>query len=529
MTLEDVREAAMSLPAEAVAALGAAAAFVAVLAAGVQLSARRLRDELSRAQEELVDPVTGLLPRAALPVRLGAEVEWAASSGVPLSIAAVRVRGSRFRHAGRALRHAMREEEQGFLLGEQRIAVELWGADRDAACAAVRRIAAELAHAGHPVVDAGIATAPDDGHDLDDLLPIAMRSMQPAEEAGLHAPLPHGRHRRLTAVQHQLSLLARVVLPFAAMTLLFLSAWRVVPAAVEPALTGTWSGRGIAVALVAAVGVPLAAALLHVSCWRMAGERAPRSRPGGPAGLRGAIAVLLVVGLPMAWGVFAPAYPAAIADAWGATLALIALLGLALLHSRQLVHVAAPLLLALVLVGAAAVWAAVELADAPLVASGGQLLGAAALGALLARLVERASWLAAVALLAGAADLASWWSGEMLATRLVGDAGADPATIRDLLMLRGPGIDGAPLLSIGVTELVLVALVLAWWHDWRMDMRLASAVVLAGLWFGAAVGEYRGEPAPLLPFVAAGVLLVMIGRSMLLRARVARRRRALGP
>lgn len=511
---------ARDLPPTAVAGIGAVAAFLVVLAAGAQLAAWRLRQQLHVAEEELVDRETGLLPRSALRVRLGAELAWASTTRTPLAVAALRVRGSRFRHATRVLRESMREEEAAFLLGEQRIAVELWDADPEAAVIATRRLGRDLARAGHPVVDVGVACAPRDGADVETLVAAAQRDLRPVDDPAAPGADtgPDGAARG--PVAHALVLLRGVLPWFAAMGALLLVTWRLLPAAIEPALEGTRDATEVAYALVTLVGVPLGAALLHASCWNLGGGAAPASRPFGSAGRRATAVLGALILVPLAWGILFPTSPAALSDGFGAALATIVLVVLVLVHGRQLVHAAAPVLVGLALLGGAVTWAAVEGASLPVVANGGRLLFAAALGALLARYVERASWIVGLALLAAVVDLWSVYSESGVTNRVLDDADGGGGRVLDLLLFTGPRVDGSPLFAMGVTDLVFLALFLAWGHDWRIDLRLVAGALLAACWVALVVAQGTGDAVPVLPFLAAAMVFVVAVRSTLLRRRV---------
>lgn len=272
MNVDELINAARDLPVEVIAALGALTGFLVIFAIAAQLSAWRLRRELLVAEEELVDAKTGLLPRSAIRVRLGAELAWASTSRTPVAVAAMRIRGSRFTHAAKVLRHAMREEEGAFLLGEQRVALELWGADPEAAAVATRRLGDDLARAGHPVVDVGVACMPRDGSDVETLIAAAERDLRPVDDPRAPASDVGADGRARGAVGHAASLLLGVLPWFAAMGLLLLVTWRLLPAAIDPAIDGGRSGSELLYAIVAAIGLPLGAALLHASCWNRGGR-----------------------------------------------------------------------------------------------------------------------------------------------------------------------------------------------------------------------------------------------------------------
>jgi hypothetical protein len=523
MSIDELVEHARNLPPAAVAALGAAAAFLVVLAIGVQLSVSRLRRQLEVVEEELVDRTTGLLPRSALRVRMGAELAWAATSSTPVAVAALRIRGSRFTQAARALRHSMREEESAFLIGDQRVVVELWGAGPEEAAVAVRRLGEDLARAGHPVVDVGLACAPRDGGDVETLVGIAQRDLRPVDDPQLPGHDVGGDGRARSASGHTAALLRGVLPWFAAMALVLLAAWRLLPAAIEPTLAGTRAGSDLVLAMIAVVGLPMGAALVHASCWNLGGGAAPSSQPIGRAGLRMTAAIALLVAVPLAWGVLAPDAPTGASVAFGASLAMLVLVVLVLLHGRQLVHAPPMVLVGLLAIGAAVTWACVDAASLPVVANGGRLLAAGALGALLASFVERASWIVGLAALAGIVDVWSVYSDSGVTNRVLESAAnGDGDRLLELLLFTGPIVDGSALFEIGVTDLVFLALFMAWAHDWRVDMRVAGGALLAACWCALVVGELRDDAIPMLPFLSAAIVLVVAARSLRLRGRVRR-------
>ncbi|MBC7462437.1 MAG: hypothetical protein H7287_13855 [Thermoleophilia bacterium] len=521
--MNDLLDQLRGMPAPAIAVLGAVAAFLLVLAVGVQRSAYLLRRDLHSAEEELVDPVTGLLPRSAIPVRLGAELAWASTSRTEIGVAALRIRGSRFTHATSVLRAAMREEEQAFLLGDQRVAVELWGAGALESAAAVRRLGAALARAGHPVVDAGVALAPRDGRDVEQLVASALRDLRPADDPTPpgHDLGPDGRARGPLA--HTLAILARVLPWFVASALLLLLAWRLVPASINPALDGgARSARDLVVALVSAIGVPIGAALLVLAAWNHGGGTVPRSHPLVRARWRTAAVVAVVVGAPLTAGVFAPAWPDGSGIALGATFALLALTVASLAFARQLVHAPDLALAWLLAAGVALTWACVDGVELPLLANAGRLLCAASLGAILARLVERASWLVGLAFVAGAIDAWSVWSDAGISKRLLDSKSGGGSHAIDLVGFTGPVVHGHALFTLGTTDLVFAALFLAWSHAWRVDMRITIAVLLASIWGAVAWATAADVDVPVLPVMCGGMVLLLAGRSYGLRRRVRR-------
>lgn len=501
-------------PPGVVAALGALAAFLLVFAIGVHLAARRLRRELEEAQEELVDPATGLLPRSALAVRLGAELSWADTTGTPISVAAVRVRGSGFEHAAHVLRRAMRGEEQAFLLGDQRVAVELWGTDVLEAAGAARRLVAELAAAGHTVVDVGVAGAPRDGNDPAELVSAALRDMRPVDDANAPGHLVARSGHAPGRIARQGSLAGQVLVWLGAAALLLAASWRLVERGVHVGASGHSAGD-TAAAVVAVVGIPLAAALLAVAAWNRQGGPAPWSHPVRAAGWWVGAIIAAAIAAPLAWGLFASADSGSVTAVSVAALALVVL---ALASARQLVHAAVAPLVVILAVGWAGVWAFVHPLGSPVAADVARLVAAAAAGSLLAKLIERLSWLVGVVALAGVLDLWSVLADRGVTHQLL-EGGTTSRSALDLLLFTGPAMSRQPAFELGSSDLVVVALVLAACHDWRVDMRAATAALATALWATVVVVDLTDRALPALPAVAVATIALLGLRSLAARRR----------
>jgi hypothetical protein len=362
---------------------------------------------------------------------------------------------------------------------------------------------------------------PRDGSDVETLIAAAERDLRPVDDPRAPASDVGADGRARSAVGHTAALLLGVLPWFAAMGLLLLVTWRLLPAAIDPAIAGERTGTDVVYAILAAIGLPLGAALLHASCWNRGGGAAPSSHPIGRAGMRMSVALALVVGIPLAWGIFAPLQPADIADGFGASLAVLALVILALVHARQLVHAPAVVLAGLAAIGGAIAWASVELATYPVVANSGRMLFAAALGAMLARFIERASWIVWLALLAGAVDIWSVFAEEGVTNRVLDAAASgEGGGLLDLLLFTGPIVADRPLFEVGVTDLVFLSLFIAWSHDWRVDLRIATGALLVAAWATLIVAELRADVVPMLPFLCTAMIVVVTVRSLVLRRRV---------
>ena len=520
--MSELLNMARDLSPAAIGALGAAAAFLAVLAVGAQVTAARVARDLRFTERELVDGATGLLPRSALRVRLGAEIAWAATSATPITVAELRIRGSRFNHAARVLRHAMREEESAFLLGEQRVAVELWDTDALAAASAALRLGESLARAGHPVVDIGLGTSPGDGGDVETLLIAARRDLRPADEPRRSDCAAATRSRRSSSAAYTVSRLWGVLPWLLAMGAVLLLAWRLLPSPMAAALADDRTTSDLLVGAIAAIGIPLGAALVYISAWNLGGGASPRSRPIGRAGWGTALIVAGVVGLPLAWGIFAPDAPVSISPGFGASIGLLALITLTLAQARQLIHVRPVVLIVLTALGALITWACVEWSDLPVLADAGRLLVAASFGALLASFVERASWLVGLAALVSVTDAWSVWSDSGVTNQLLDSSNSGGNRLVDLVLFTGPSTTGGSLFAVGTTDLVFLALFLAWSHDWRIDVRVAIGALIASSWATLAVSELLEEAVPMLPFLCVAMIMLLIIRSIRLRGRVAK-------
>lgn len=198
-----------------------------------------------------------------------------------------------------------------------------------------------------------------------------------------------------------------------------------------------------------------------------------------------------------------------------------ALVVLALVHARQLVHAPAPVLVGLAVLGGVIAWSAVDLATYPVAANSGRMLFAAALGALLARFIERASWIVMLALLAGAVDLWSVFADGGVTNRVLDAAASgEDGGLLDLLLFTGPLVADRPLFEVGVTDLVFLAMFIAWSHDWRVDLRVATGALLAAAWVTLIVAEVRADVVPMLPFLSVAMILLIAVRSYVLRRRV---------
>ncbi|MEO6867326.1 MAG: hypothetical protein ABI200_04825 [Gaiellales bacterium] len=522
MSVDQLLDEARALPVAVIAVLGALATLLVVFAVTVQRSAWRLRTELQDAEQELVDRRTGLLPQSALRIRLGAELAWASASRTPLAVLVLHIKGSRFRHATRTLRAAMREEESAFVLGEQHVAVELWDADPEEALVATQRLGETLAAAGHPVIDAGIACAPRDGSDVETLVDTARRDLRPIND-----PIAPGRDvgsdgRARGRGLHAGAYALQVLTWLGASALLLLVCWRLVPAAIEPLLDGGQgrTGRELAIMLATLLGLPIGAALVQASAWNQRRGSVPRSRPLHAAGVRTMLTILLIVAAPLTWGIWAPESPATLPAGFGATLAVLALLVLALLHARQLVHLPLLLLVLLAGLGGVTAWAGVKIVAMPLVSITGQLLLVASIGAIVARHVQRASWILVIAavsaVISATADVTGTTAGEWL----LGNRIVDTLTVPGLASLSGPVVAGAPLFSVTTTALALLALYLSWCHEWRLDLRYAGGAMLLATWAWALTDALMDTRLTLTPWLGAAAGVLVLARSLLLRGRV---------
>ncbi|MCW2949657.1 MAG: hypothetical protein JWN41_670, partial [Thermoleophilia bacterium] len=96
----------------------------------------------------------------------------------------------------------------------------------------------------------------------------------------------------------------------------------------------------------------------------------------------------------------------------------------------------------------------------------------------------------------------------------------DRSNVLELVGFSGPSVQGHALFTLGVTDLTFVALFLAWSHAWRVDMRLAVAVLVASLWAAFTWAAAGHVDVPVLPIMCGGMVLLLAGRSVVLRRRV---------
>lgn len=489
MTRSALIDTARDLSPVVVAALGALTVILVSCALVAQLSARSLRRKRDTIREDLIDKKTGLLPRSALRIRLGAELSWAMNSGTPLAIAVLRICGSRFNHAARCLRRAMREEEAAFLLSGQRVVVEFWGANPSDAELAAVRLLEKLEQSGHPVVEAGLSFAPSDGSDVITLVTKA-----------------HSRLRTRSFF------ILRGVLPwFAGLSVLWLLLWRLAPAVVGPVFAGNeiFSDQLIG-AFLLALGVPLITTLFYMSGWNAVPSSALSVRLPLPPSWRIGSGLFLLLAALFSWGVFAPGFPSAFADAFGVSLGMLTILLLIFAHVRQLVYVNFFLLIMFLTLGGASVYLGHELWNLPLVVVAGNLLVATAAGAFLAHLLARASWVLMFSLLAGITSLWSTYGGLDLFV---------DSKIFEVLTIQGPVIQEHPAFELGLAELVGFAFFFCWTHAWRIDARVSGVLALLALWSSTWLAEIFATEVSSLPLLCAMMIGLVIVRSVRLRAR----------
>jgi len=223
--------------------------------------------------------------------------------------------------------------------------------------------------------------------------------------------------------------------------------------------------------------------------------------------VRGPSALLAAAGGGIAYLLLAPALPdlgegeAAVLVPGSIGLALLGVLALCLVDLRD----SAPLA-ALLGLGAALLAAAMTVADAGAVADVPKALFAAALGVVLARVLATPAVVLAVPLFVAAIDVWSVSSGPT-SRLLEQDSGAV-----DFLAFAIPAWGGGEVGRLGISDIVFLAFfaALAWRYELR---RLVTGTALVGALVLALVVEVAVDRAlPVLPFLAAALLLPNLDR-----------------
>ena len=479
-----------------------ATVFAFMFAAREQAITGRLRKQLDQLAHERVDPNTSLLSQTAIPLRLEPELAWAELENQQMGVAVFQVHGGRAEHAARALRIAMRGEENAYLLGPNRFLAGLWNTTEEGAAIAIDRLGSAISDAGHDVIDVGLAMFPDDGRDLEELIELAWNGRVPLDQQ----PPPRSSEappRRLVGPASRLFSCLRAMAPgLAAALLIIVGAHMMYPLVLDGAAAGTASIVA-SLALAAAFSLAVALAIRWVWNFGSPGEPMPSAMPA--IGRR----ATALIGACTFGALAAPV----VVNQSGIPVTLLALclyaalLVVPLLHARFLIRVDTVPLIVMALVCAGLLFITFE--HQPLIANMLRLIGAMAIGCVLSRNMERVTWVLLVALSISAIDIWSVYSAAGTTHKLAtASANSSQGRLLEMLLLTGPKVDGRVVFELGTTDLVFTVVFLSFAHFWRLDLaRNTVALVLAMV---VAILASTQSPAglPVLPFLAAAFLLV---------------------
>lgn len=468
-----------------------------------QALAARLRDQVERVAGDTADPATGLLTRAAFPLRLEPELGWARLQGVRVGLIVFVVLGSRPERAARALGGLMRGHENAFVLAPGRFLVELWAVDRDALRLAVARLGDGMHRAGFPVVYAGAACFPDDGDEVGELLRVCDADPRPVrdwqrEAAGEQLPEPWSAGPLTRAYDRARAPLAGLAVAVAC----WLVGFVVLPWAVS--VESPRSGPGLVAALLAvAVYAWLLAAGLRAS-WELADGRVPHVAQLVD---RRTAAAAAAASIALATGVLLPSVPLPV-ELYGPVLVLDVAIVAVLAHGRHLVRLRAGWL-----AGAAVAVVALLAAtygSSPALADAVRILLAVLLGAAGARAVERLWWVMVASVIVTAVDLWSVFAASGVTRQLAGDVASTGTAsgVFDALALAAPEVDGAPLFLLGTTDLAFASFLICVAHLWRLGVGRTVLAVVVGLELSSLAATIGGTVIPVLPALAAAFVAV---------------------
>jgi hypothetical protein len=489
-----VEELLRDTPTQVLAAIAIVSLLIAVR---LQLTAARLRQDLEALDNEKADPRTGLLPQTAIPLRLAPELRWAQHAGKPLGILVFQIYGGHPSRAARALRRAMRGEENGYVLGPGRFAVGLWDSNEEGAAIAVRRLGSAITRAGHTVVDAGLAIYPDDGDDVEELLEIAQQHIRPLDQQERPGRLqPRIARTMLGRFFHVVAHSAVGVVAALGMVagIHYGMEWLL-----DPDLQ-------LGDAAAAAVGLCLGAApfLLATVFWRARTEL-PRSLSQPERGTRLLLAMAAFMGGLLALSVLEPELVPGELHL-PATVVYVATLMLVPFHARYLVR-AEPVPMIVSFLAAATLLHFTYDVD-PLLANLVRMCVAVTLGCLLARAMERAWWVLVVSAAIALVDIWSVYAPDGVTRNLSeGDS-----VLLQVLLITGPEFDGQPLFGLGVTDLIFAMVFVAFVHFWKLSVVRTMWALLTGVVAAFLFSAWTNQFVPVLPFLSVAFVAANAAR-----------------
>src|SRR5690606_27511610 len=121
--------------------------------------------------------------------------------------------------------------------------------------------------------------------------------------------------------------------------------------------------------------------------------------------------------------------------------------------------------------------------------------------------IMRISWLALAAVATAVIDMWSVFADRGITNQLLESADGDYWL--DLLLFTGPSVDGSVLFAFGTTDLIFLALYIAWSHDWRVDLRFVAVLLTAGMIAAMLTSHLTSTTIPALPFLSVAMLVVL--------------------
>lgn len=471
-----------------------------------------LRADLDNVRNDLIDERTGLLPGGAVRSRLDPELEWSRHEHVGVGLVVVRIRGAWLVAAAQELLRNLREHENAFLIGRDRVLVCLWDVDEAGMRQALERIGDSIHGCGAPVVEAGCALHPDDGDDVETLLAIAQQDLRPIDQ---QPALGHGTPRQLMS---RVGLIRRSAGSAIAALLIGLVALCVTYGVIPLAFQLRTERLAAAVTLAGVVG--LVAATMVALTWNRSWTELIRSKGQRTIGVPGLVGIALAVALLLAWSLVWPMAPKKLPPVFGASMAFTVLLSATLIQARQMLRVSLAALVPLMVLCVGVVVVATP--HASLVADVARIVLAVSCAAAFARSFERLWWFGTVALATGAADAWSVLSRNGVTNRLIEhDMATTSLSALDYALLSGPRIRGFSILSIGTTDLFFAALFACAAHMFRVDLRRVVVAIVIALAGALAISWATHDFVPVLPLLglafvacAAPEMLVDIRRSI---------------
>jgi hypothetical protein len=447
-----------------------------------QLEARR---ELDALRHDRTGSDIGMLGQSALVLRLQPELIWSAIESRPFGVVVFDVKGPHPEHAARAMRRIMRGHENGFAISPSRFLVGLWDTDEAGVELAIDRLGGAMHEVGANVIDVGSAMCPLDGVESEELIALAVDQLRPIEQRLPIEPDRAGRSLRSDWERFG-SILRDAWASLAIACTGFVLGYVVFPMA----LGSTVVGAAIGAAVGAAICVGAVWAWNYGAGWQVRSEPrvdAPLAVYAG-AGIFGAVTY---AGLNVVSTVPDLLPQIGFAASWILVLA----------SARYLARSPIPPLIVLALTAGATTFVTYESLALP--ANLGRVVFAVALGCVLARAMERLSWVVMVAGVITIVDLWSVFSERGVTNQLLNaDAGSTAASTASLVLLGGPVVDGVPMVQIGTTDLVFTMVFIATAHLWRMSVPRTVVALLAGVACASVVLVYTEVGIPVLPFLA---------------------------